>query len=98
LKWCPRRRTSRGTRYFPQHGTDWTNSSGRRSGLIELHVDPAYRAADTPFFYSAKSSGSLRARALQSSSPNHGSNSPAINLYQKLGFKPIGEGRVFRKG
>jgi len=26
------------------------------------------------------------------------SNIPAINLYQKLGFKPIGEGCVFRKG
>lgn len=76
-----------------------TNSSGRRSGLIEFHVDPAYRRRGYAVFllsevfrqFTRQGITTVEAQTMES-------NTPAINLYQKLGFKPIGEGRVYRKG
>ena len=46
-----------------------TNSSGRRSGLIELHVDPAYRRRGYAVFLLSEVFRQLRARALQPSRP-----------------------------
>jgi GNAT superfamily N-acetyltransferase len=75
------------------------NSAGRRSGLIEFHVDPAHRRRGYAVFllsevfrqFIRQGISTVEAQTMQS-------NAPAINFYQKLGFKPIGEGRVFRKG
>jgi GNAT superfamily N-acetyltransferase len=75
-----------------------TNPAGRRSGLIEFHVDPAYRRRGYAVFllsevfrqFIRQGIAAVEAQTMQS-------NTPAINLYQKLGFKPIGEGRVLRK-
>ncbi len=76
-----------------------TNSSGRRSGLIEFHVDSAYRRRGYAVFllsevfrqFARQGITTVEAQTMES-------NAPAINLYQKLGLKPIGEGRVYRKG
>ncbi len=75
------------------------NSPGRRSGLIELNVDPAYRRRGYAVFllsevfrqFKRQGIACVEAQAMEI-------NAPAVNLYQKLGFKPIGEGSVYRKG
>ena len=75
------------------------NSSGLRSGLIEFYVDPAYRRRGYAVFllsevfrqFTRQGITTVEAQTMES-------NTPAINLYQKLGFKPIGEGSVYRKG
>lgn len=75
-----------------------TNSAGRRSGLIEFHVDPAYRRRGyAVFLLSEVFRQFLRQGITTVEAQTMESNIPAINLYQKLGFKPIGEGSVFRK-
>ncbi|MGD0518296.1 MAG: GNAT family N-acetyltransferase, partial [Thermoguttaceae bacterium] len=75
------------------------NSPGRRSGLIEFHVDPAYRRRGyAVFLLSEVFRQFLRQGIITVEVQTMESNIPAINLYQKLGFKPIGEGCVFRKG
>jgi GNAT superfamily N-acetyltransferase len=76
-----------------------TNSPGRRSGLIEFHVDPAYRRRGyAVFLLSEVFRQFLRQGITTVEAQTMESNIPAINLYQKLGFKPIGQGSVYRKG
>jgi GNAT superfamily N-acetyltransferase len=76
-----------------------TNSLGRRSGLIEFQVDPAYRRRGyAVFLLSEVFRQFLRQGITTIEAQTMENNIPAINFYQKLGFKPIGEGSVFRKG
>jgi GNAT superfamily N-acetyltransferase len=76
-----------------------TNTSGRQSGLIEFYVDPAYRRRGyAVFLLSEVFRQFLRQGITHIEAQAMESNLPAISLYQKLGFKPIGEGCVFRKG
>jgi GNAT superfamily N-acetyltransferase len=75
------------------------NSSGRRSGLIEFYVDPAYRRRGYAVFLLSEVFRQFTRQGITTVEvQTMESNTPAINLYQKLGFKPIGEGRVYRKG
>jgi GNAT superfamily N-acetyltransferase len=75
------------------------NSSGRRSGLIEFHVDPAYRRRGYAVFLLSEVFRQFTRQGITTVEvQTMESNTPAINLYQKLGFKPIGEGSVYRKG
>ncbi len=75
-----------------------SNSTGRCSGLIEFFVDPAYRRRGYAVFllsevfrqFLRQGITIVEAQAMES-------NTPAINLYQKLGFKNIGGGSVYRK-
>jgi GNAT superfamily N-acetyltransferase len=74
------------------------NALGRRAGLLEFYVDPTYRRRGYAIFllsevfrqFQRQAINIVEAQAMES-------NTPAINLYHKLGFKPIGEGKVYRK-
>jgi len=75
-----------------------SNAAGRRSGLIEFYVDPAYRRRGyAVFLLSEVFRQFLRQGITTVEAQVMENNIPAINLYQKLGFKPIGEGSVYRK-
>lgn len=75
-----------------------TSNPGRRAGLIEFYVDPAYRRRGYAVFllcdvfrqFQRQGITTVEAQTMES-------NTPAIQLYQKLGFKTIGNGRVYRK-
>jgi GNAT superfamily N-acetyltransferase len=72
--------------------------SGRRSGLIEFFVDPAYRRRGyATFLLSEVFRQFLRQGITTVEAQAMESNISAINLYKKLGFKQIGEGSVYRK-
>jgi GNAT superfamily N-acetyltransferase len=76
-----------------------TNSVGRQAGLIEFFVDSAYRRRGYGvFLLSEVFRQFLRQGITHVEAQAMADNLPAINLYQKLGFKPIGEGSAFRKG
>jgi GNAT superfamily N-acetyltransferase len=76
-----------------------TSPQGRQSGLIELNVDPAYRRRGYAVFllsevfrqFLRQGITTVEVQAMES-------NVNALNLYLKLGFKPTGEGSVYRKG
>jgi GNAT superfamily N-acetyltransferase len=75
------------------------NSPGRQSGLIELHVDPAYRRRGYAVFLLSEVFRQFKRQGIAFvEAQTMESNTPAVNLYQKLGFQPTGQGRVFRKG
>jgi GNAT superfamily N-acetyltransferase len=70
----------------------------RQAGLIDLHVDPAYRrqglatALLSEAFTTFVRQG-ITLVEVQTTAPNVA----AVNLYRKLGFKESGRGSVFRK-
>jgi ribosomal protein S18 acetylase RimI-like enzyme len=75
-----------------------SNTAGRQSGLVEFHVDPPYRRRGyAVFLLSEVFRQFLRQGIVTVEAQTMESNVPAVNLYKKLGFKPTGEGRVYRK-
>jgi GNAT superfamily N-acetyltransferase len=75
------------------------SSPGRRSGLIEFFVDPAYRRRGYAIFlisevfrqFLRQGISAVEAQVMES-------NTPALNLYEKLGFQSVAQGSVYRKG
>ena len=75
------------------------NAPQRRSGLIELGVDPAYRRRGYAVFLLSEVFRQFKRQGIVSvEAQTMENNVAAINLYKKLGFAPIGEGMVYRKG
>ena len=75
-----------------------TAAAGRRSGLIDFRVDPAYRRRG--FAVSCRSEAArqfLRQGIATIDAQFMESNASARNMYEKLGFQPIGTGTVYRK-
>jgi GNAT superfamily N-acetyltransferase len=81
-------------------GMDTTgrNAPQRRSGLIELHVDPAHRRRGYAVFLLSEVFRQFKRQGIVSvEAQTMESNVSAMNLYQKLGFTTAGEGIVYRK-
>jgi GNAT superfamily N-acetyltransferase len=76
-----------------------SSASGRRSGLMDFYVDLSYRRRGYAIFLLSEVFRQfVRQGIMTIETQVIDSNTPALNMYQKLGFKPIGEGRVYRKG
>ncbi len=74
------------------------SGAGRRAGLIDFFVDPAYRRRGYAIFLISEIFRQfLRQGIMTVQAQCMESNVSAVNMYQKLGFKPIGQGSVYRK-
>ncbi|HEY4761743.1 MAG TPA: GNAT family N-acetyltransferase [Thermoguttaceae bacterium] len=71
---------------------------GRRSGLIDFHVDPAYRRRGYAIFLLSEVFRQfLHQGIITVEAQTMESNIPAFAMYQKMGFQQIGQGSVYRK-
>lgn len=75
------------------------SAMGRAAGLIELDVDESSRRRGLATFLLSEAIRQFVRQGIgvaEAQTMQH--NPAALGLYQKLGFRPIGQGVVFRKG
>jgi ribosomal protein S18 acetylase RimI-like enzyme len=69
------------------------------AGMFDLHVHKEIRRGGLATYLLSEAFGRLRNRGImlvEAQTMQH--NTPALNLYKKLGFAKVDEGVVYRKG
>jgi len=76
-------------------GTSWMTYDGRRIMLHHFGIMPQYQGKGLSDILMRESLGFVREKGAQVKLEVHSSNQKAINLYQKYGFKLLGDYNVF---